>query len=435
MPFVPNDGKANKCAKCAKTVYPNEAIRAANGTYHKGCLRCTQCNITLNLKTCMSHQSKPYCNTHVPKVGHTQVASVEMKSAMSAPKAAHKVQGISKDARMSFAPGRGRGAARGAARGGARGGAPASAAAAKPRAAPAAAGGYRGPNTMKVGGGGNKCPGCGKTVYTNEEIVACGGRWHKGCLKCQVCKITLNLKSIQSHQNKPYCKTHVPKVSHTQVASVEMQNAMKAPKAARAVKGVNRAARGTFAPGALNPTSGADIVNKGGVAGSDVQSSHAPTQNFVAPEPAASITYDTPDEQFSSMSVSDQGGYDDGGYDQGGYDQGGYDEGGYDQGGYEEPAYEEPAAGGYDEGGYDEGGYDEGGYDEGGYDEGGYDEGAYDEGAYDEGAYDEGGYDEGGYDEGYYEEGEGYDEGYDEGYYEEGGYDEGYDEGYYEEGY
>merc|ERR1712000_177326 len=111
--------------------------------------------------------------------------------------------------------------------------------------------------------------------------------------------------------------------------------------------GVNRAARGTFAPGALNPTSGADIVNKGGVAGSDVQSSHAPTQNFVAPEPAASITYDTPDEQFSSMSVSDHGGYD-----QGGYDQGGYDEGGYDQGGYEEPA-----AGGYDEGGYDEGGY------------------------------------------------------------------------------
>jgi len=428
MSFVPNDGKANKCSKCAKTVYPNESIRAANGVYHKGCLKCTQCNITLNLKTCMSHQSKPYCKTHVPKVGHTQVASVEMSSALSAPKAANKVQGVAKNERMSFAPGRGRGAARGAARGGApRGGA------AAPRAAPAG-GGYRGPNTMKVGGGGNKCPGCGKTVYTNEEIVACGGRWHKGCLKCEVCKLTLNLKNIQTHQNKPYCKTHVPKVSHTQVASVEMQNAMKAPKAARAVKGVNRAARGTFAPGALNAVAGADVVNKGGVAGSDVQSAHAPKQTFVAPEPAASITYDTPDDQFSSMSVSDQGGYDDGGYDAGGYDAGGYDEGGYDAGGYEEPA-----AGGYDEGGYDAGGYDEGGYEEpaaGGYDEGGYDEGGYDEGGYDEG-YAEEGYAEEGYDEGYggYDEG-GYDEGgYDEGYYEEGGYDEGYDEGYYDEGY
>merc|ERR1712227_140484 len=312
-----------------------------------------------------SHESKPYCNTHCPKAGHTQVASVEMQSALKAPKAANKVQGISKDARMTFAP---------------RGGA----AAAAPRAAPAASS-YKGPNTVKVGGGGNKCPGCGKTVYTNEEIVACAGRWHKGCLKCEVCKITLNLKSIQSHQNKPYCKTHCPKVGHTQVASVEMQNAMKAPKAARTVKGVNKTARATFAPGALNPVSGADIVNKGGVASSDVQSRNAPTQNFVAPEPTPHMEYDTPDEQFSGMTVSggDQGGYDEGGYDQGGYDQGGYDEG-------------------YAEEGYAEEGYAEGGYDEG--------------------------YAEGGYDEGYAEEG------YDEGYYEEG-YDEGYDEGYYEEGY
>merc|ERR1712000_462193 len=351
MPFVPNDGKANKCTKCAKTVYPNEAIRAANGVYHKGCLRCTQCNITLNLKSCMSHESKPYCNTR-PKAGHTQVASVEMQSALKAPKAANKVQGISKDARMTFAPRGGRGG---------------------PRAAPAASS-YKGPNTVKVGGGGNKCPGCGKTVYTNEEIVACAGRWHKGCLKCEVCKITLNLKSIQSHQNKPYCKTHFPKVGHTQVASVEMQNAMKAPKAAIAVKGVNKTARATFAPGALNPVSGADIVNKGGVASSDVQSRNAPTQNFVAPEPTPHMEYDTPDEQFSGMTVS-------------GGDQGGYDEG------YAEEAY--------DQGGYDEG-YAEEGYAEEGYAEGGYDEG----------------YDEEGYDEGYYEEG--YDEGYDEGYYEEG---------------
>merc|ERR1712000_744219 len=131
----------------------------------------------------------------------------------------------------------------------------------------------------------------------------------------------------------------------------------KAPKAARAVKGVNKTARATFAPGALNPVSGADIVNKGGVASSDVQSRNAPTQNFVAPEPTPHMEYDTPDEQFSGMTVSggDQGGYDEGGYDQGGYDQGGYDEEGYAEEGYDEGYYEE----GYDEGYYEEG-YDEG---------------------------------------------------------------------------
>lgn len=121
MSFVPNDGKANKCTKCAKTVYPNESIRAAGGVYHKGCLKCSQCGITLNLKSVMAHQNKPYCNTHVPKVGHTQVASVEMSSALSAPKAANKVQGVAKNERMTFAPGQ-RGGRGGAGAGAARGG-------------------------------------------------------------------------------------------------------------------------------------------------------------------------------------------------------------------------------------------------------------------------------------------------------------------------
>merc|ERR1712137_1309083 len=156
--------------------------------------------------------------------------------------------------------------------------------------------------------------------------------------------ITLTIKTVQSHRNKPYCQTHVPKEGHSSVASVTMQTAMKAPKAARAAKGVNKAARGTFAPGALNPTSGADIVNRGGVSDSETQNRHAPQQSFVAPEPSAPITYDTPDEQFSGMSVSDQS------YDQGGYEEGGYAEEGYDEG-YAEEGYDE----GYAEEGYEEG--------------------------------------------------------------------------------
>jgi len=336
-----------------------------------------------------------------------------MSSALNAPKAAAKVQGVAKDQRMTFAPGARGGAQRGGAGGAPRGGgggaprgAPAGGA---PRAAPAG-GGYKGPNTVAVGGGGDKCPGCGKTVYTQEEIKACGKRWHKGCLKCQVCSLTLNLKTLLSHQNNPYCNVHVPKVGHTQVASVEMQNALKAPKAARAVKGVNKTARATFAPGALNATSGADIVNRGGEGGSDIQSKHAPKQTFVAPEPAPHVTYDNTyedtNQSFSNLSVQDNS-YDS--YDQTGGDS--YDDGGgYDDGnqGYDN-SYDQGGDQGYDNS-YDQGYEENAGGDS-------YDQG-YDEGGYEEGGYDEGGYDEGGYDEGYYEEG--YDEGYDEGYYEEG---------------
>ena len=291
-------------------------------------------------------------------------------------------------------------------------------------------------NTVKVGGGSNKCPSCAKTVYENEQIKACGGVWHRGCLKCTECGLSLNLKNLESFQNKPYCKVHRPTVSHHQVASLEMQTALKAPKAARMQKGVDQTARSTFAPGALKPVHAAEVVNAGGASASDIQSKHAPKQSFVAPEPTPHITYEQRDsnltgaaDKFAKLSLNDQqsyGGdqtYDQGSYDQGGYDdQQSYDQGGYDQGGYDDQqsydqgGYDDQQS--YDQGGYDDqqGGYDQGTYDDQqGYDQAGYDDqqGGYDQGGYDEGAYDQGGYEEGGYDEGYYEEG-GYDEGYGE---------------------
>eukprot|EP01100_Stratorugosa_tubuloviscum_P014591 TRINITY_DN7914_c0_g1_i4.p1 TRINITY_DN7914_c0_g1~~TRINITY_DN7914_c0_g1_i4.p1 ORF type:complete len:334 (+),score=232.90 TRINITY_DN7914_c0_g1_i4:3-1004(+) len=104
--FVPSDGQATKCLGCAKTVYPNEAIRACNGSWHKTCLKCTTCQLTLNLKTAESFQNKPYCKTHKPNAAHTQVTdSVAVKQATSAPKAARAVQGVKRDQRTTFMPG------------------------------------------------------------------------------------------------------------------------------------------------------------------------------------------------------------------------------------------------------------------------------------------------------------------------------------------
>eukprot|EP00158_Paraphelidium_tribonemae_P001351 Partr_v1_DN24286_c0_g1_i1_m36912 putative LIM and SH3 protein 1 len=57
----------SNCAKCQKTVYPTEKISALNNSYHKGCFKCQECNITLNLKTFQSFDGVLYCKVHTPK--------------------------------------------------------------------------------------------------------------------------------------------------------------------------------------------------------------------------------------------------------------------------------------------------------------------------------------------------------------------------------
>uniref|UniRef100_A0A6B2LTV0 LIM zinc-binding domain-containing protein n=1 Tax=Arcella intermedia TaxID=1963864 RepID=A0A6B2LTV0_9EUKA len=73
-----------------------------------------------------------------------------------------------------------------------------------------------------------KCQGCGKTVYPNEAVKACDVSWHKACLKCEVCKMTLSLSNLTSFEKKPYCKTHVPTVKHTTVADDVLSQHAKA---------------------------------------------------------------------------------------------------------------------------------------------------------------------------------------------------------------
>ena len=55
-----------KCKKCNKTVYPVEAIKGANLTWHKLCFRCKSCNIPLNLKTHLAFEGWVYCRVHYP---------------------------------------------------------------------------------------------------------------------------------------------------------------------------------------------------------------------------------------------------------------------------------------------------------------------------------------------------------------------------------
>jgi len=85
------------------------------------------------------------------------------------------------------------------------------------------------------------CTACGKGVYPLEQISAGAKIYHKICFKCEVCKITLNLKNSQEKGGQLYCNQHVPKEAPTATADRHDLNTIKAvPK----IKTVNEQFRG-----------------------------------------------------------------------------------------------------------------------------------------------------------------------------------------------
>ena len=105
---------------------------------------------------------------------------------------------------------------------------------------------------------------------------------------------SLNLKTVISVDNNPYCKSHKPAGRHTQVTdSVALRQVRAAPKAARAAKGVNQMQRQTFAPGQMKPIRGVDA--RADEDSKDVQTRNAPQQRYEAPEVAQSMTYNEPE--------------------------------------------------------------------------------------------------------------------------------------------
>ncbi|RWS17431.1 LIM and SH3 domain protein F42H10.3-like isoform X1 [Dinothrombium tinctorium] len=64
----------NKCARCEKTVYPIEEFKCLDKVWHKGCFKCQECGMALNMKTYKGYNKLPYCSAHVPQVRHTAVA-------------------------------------------------------------------------------------------------------------------------------------------------------------------------------------------------------------------------------------------------------------------------------------------------------------------------------------------------------------------------
>jgi len=56
---------------------------------------------------------------------------------------------------------------------------------------------------MPQWGGGAKCGRCGKSVYSNEEIIAAGGSWHKrGCFTCKDCNKSLDSNIVAERKSE-----------------------------------------------------------------------------------------------------------------------------------------------------------------------------------------------------------------------------------------
>ncbi|XP_040217515.1 nebulin-related-anchoring protein [Rana temporaria] len=57
------------------------------------------------------------------------------------------------------------------------------------------------------------CARCGYGVYPAEKINCIDQTWHKACFHCEVCKMILTVNNFVSHQKKPYCQAHNPKIN------------------------------------------------------------------------------------------------------------------------------------------------------------------------------------------------------------------------------
>jgi len=51
-----------------------------------------------------------------------------------------------------------------------------------------------------------KCPKCGKAVYSAEEKLAAGKKWHKMCLKCGLCQKYLESTNLSEHAGEIFCR-------------------------------------------------------------------------------------------------------------------------------------------------------------------------------------------------------------------------------------
>ncbi|GAM18812.1 hypothetical protein SAMD00019534_019870 [Acytostelium subglobosum LB1] len=183
-------GGSEKCTACEKTVYATEKIvvedKEDKKTFHKLCLKCSHCKITLSLGNYASLNGVMFCKPHFKqlfatkgnydegfgKSKHSTQWAPQANPAASAPSSFIKLEETKTTEKKDTPTG----------------------------------------ISSRFSGSLDKCTVCTKTVYLTEKLIVEDKDdkkvLHKQCLKCSHCKITLSLGTYASMNGVYYCKPH-----------------------------------------------------------------------------------------------------------------------------------------------------------------------------------------------------------------------------------
>lgn len=213
------------CPTCEKTVYPMEAIKFENATYHQSCFKCSHCNGKLSLSNVALVSGKLFCIPHfkelfsegggrysfVGKVLNEEdfkklqlsnettltnqpdtitATTTETTPAATTNPAPEEVTGSASEAKQRYAE------------------MLASQIPVSSSQKPIV--GSSANPKKKFGAGANRlvCPKCNKTVYAMEAIKFENVTYHQSCFKCTHCNGKLSLSNVALVSEKLFCKPH-----------------------------------------------------------------------------------------------------------------------------------------------------------------------------------------------------------------------------------
>lgn len=209
------------CPKCEKTVYPMEAIKFENVTYHQGCFKCSHCNGKLSLSSVALVSDKLFCKPHFKELFSEGGGRYSFVGKVLTEEDMEKLQ-ISEDTSNTTTPTTTESSTTAATTTRSNSPPPAevtgSALEAKNRYAQMLA--SQAPasppkpivgaktNTKKFGADRVVCPKCDKTVYAMEAIKFENVTYHQSCFKCSHCNGKLSLSNVALVSERLFCKPH-----------------------------------------------------------------------------------------------------------------------------------------------------------------------------------------------------------------------------------
>jgi len=144
-------GGGTPCQACGKTVYNGEAVSYDQKIFHPKCLKCSDCTKECTVSDVAQFEDKLYCRQCFAKGGFARKQLETTKKANA---------GDKKTSNPRFA---------------------------------------------NLGGGGNKCFKCDKTVYPAETLMFEQKPYHIKCFKCLHCSKEITVNNAEGKRDKVYC--------------------------------------------------------------------------------------------------------------------------------------------------------------------------------------------------------------------------------------